>query len=108
MADSNSRWRWRRSRLLWFVLTVGRGERHLAGGAVRGKRKMADHAGTERSRRAKASGRKRAAEGPILYIARNELTSRRRRHVSLPLVSCKQPGTLALDNAKIFEVIPFP
>lgn len=75
---------------------------------MRGKRKMADHVGTERSRRTKASGRKRAAEGPILYIARNELTSRRRRRVSLPLVRSKQPGTVALDNAKIFEIIPFP
>jgi hypothetical protein len=69
---------------------------------------MADHAGTERSRRVKASGRKRAAKGPILCIAKNELTSGRRRRVSLPLVSGKQPGTLALDNAKIFEVIPLP
>jgi hypothetical protein len=31
-----------------------------------------------------------------------------RRPVSLPLIRSKQPGTVALDNAKIFEIIPFP
>ena len=35
-------------------------------------------------------------------------TPRRRRPVSLPLVRSQQPGTAALDNAKIFDVIPFP
>jgi hypothetical protein len=35
-------------------------------------------------------------------------TPRRRRPVSLPLVRSQQPGTVALDNAKIFDVIPFP
>jgi len=28
--------------------------------------------------------------------------------VLLPLVCSKQPGTVALDNAKIFEIISFP
>ena len=75
---------------------------------MRGKRKMADHVGTKRSRRAEASGRKRAAKGPVVYVAKSDITSRRRRRVSLPLVRSKQPETLALDNAKIFEAIPFP
>ncbi len=35
-------------------------------------------------------------------------TPRRRRPVSLPLVRSRQPGTVALDNGKIFDVIPFP
>jgi hypothetical protein len=35
-------------------------------------------------------------------------TPRRRRPVSLPLVRSQQPGTVVLDNAKIFDVIPFP
>jgi hypothetical protein len=35
-------------------------------------------------------------------------TPRRRRPVSLPLIRSQQPGTVALDNAKIFDVIPFP
>jgi hypothetical protein len=35
-------------------------------------------------------------------------TPRRRRPVSsLPLVRSQQPGTAALDDAKIFDVIPF-
>ena len=33
---------------------------------------------------------------------------RQGRPVSLPLVRSKQPGTVDLDNAKIFEIIPFP
>ena len=37
-----------------------------------------------------------------------ERTPRPRRPVSLPLVRSQQPGTVALDNAKIFEIIPFP
>lgn len=28
--------------------------------------------------------------------------------VSSPLIRSKRPGTLVLDNAKIFEIIPFP
>ncbi len=34
--------------------------------------------------------------------------TRRSRRVSLPIVPSKRPGTLELDNAKIFEIIPFP
>jgi hypothetical protein len=44
----------------------------------------------------------------MLYPVEIELPSRRRSRVSLPLVRSKQPGTVALDNAKIFEIIPFP
>ncbi len=31
-----------------------------------------------------------------------------RRKVKLPLIRSKQPGTLNLDNEKIFEIISFP
>jgi hypothetical protein len=31
-----------------------------------------------------------------------------RRRVKLPIVRSKRPGTLELDNAKIFEIISFP
>jgi len=31
-----------------------------------------------------------------------------RRRVKLPLISSKQPGTLDLDNAKIYDLISFP
>jgi hypothetical protein len=34
--------------------------------------------------------------------------SRKPKRVSLPIVPSKRPGTLELDNAKIFEIIPFP
>jgi hypothetical protein len=32
----------------------------------------------------------------------------RRKRISLPLIASKKPGTLEIDNAKIFEIIPFP
>jgi len=31
-----------------------------------------------------------------------------RRRVRLPILRSKQPGTLELDNEKIFEIISFP
>jgi hypothetical protein len=37
-----------------------------------------------------------------------EGTKRRRQRVSLPIVKSKRRGTVELDNAKIFEIIPFP
>jgi hypothetical protein len=33
---------------------------------------------------------------------------KRARRVALPIVPSKTPGTLEIDNAKIFELIPFP
>jgi hypothetical protein len=33
---------------------------------------------------------------------------KRGRHISLPVVTSKRPGSVRLDNAKIFEIIPFP
>ena len=30
------------------------------------------------------------------------------RRVKFPLIRSKQPGTVYLDNEKIFEIIPFP
>lgn len=33
---------------------------------------------------------------------------RRRKRVKLPIVPSKRPGTLHLDNAKIYETISFP
>jgi len=46
----------------------------------------------------------------ILRSVERELKNRgrRTRRVSLPIVPTKRPGTLELDNAKIFEIIPFP
>ena len=45
----------------------------------------------------------RGVEGELQLIPR-----KRGRRVSLPLVRSKRPGAVRLDNAKIFEVIPFP
>jgi hypothetical protein len=33
---------------------------------------------------------------------------KRRRRVKLPIVRSKRPGTVKLDNAKIYEAISFP
>jgi hypothetical protein len=47
----------------------------------------------------------------ILRAAKSVLKGnarRRRKRVKLPIIRSKQPGTLALDNDKIFEIIPFP
>ena len=37
-----------------------------------------------------------------------EPRQRTRGRVQLPIVRSKRPGSLKLDNAKIFEIIPFP
>lgn len=64
-----------------------------------------------RDLKSKAAGEGRSVKELILRGVENELqltTKRRQRPVTLPLVRSKRPGTLALDNAKIFEIIPFP
>jgi len=66
---------------------------------------MAKNAGEARKRRAKADS---AEKGHVLREVEIEVPSRRRARVSLPLVRSKQPGTVALDNARISEIIPFP
>jgi hypothetical protein len=59
-------------------------------------------------RRGKARDEKRAAQKPLRHSAESDLATRPLRRVTLPLVCSKQPETAALDNAKIFEIIPFP
>jgi len=44
--------------------------------------------------------------GVELILKRAPRKSRRR--VKLPLIRSKQPGTLELDNARIYEIISFP
>ena len=64
-----------------------------------------------RNLKSKAAGEGRSVKELILRGVEIELQlrpTRRRRPVSLPLVRSKQPGTVVLDNAKIFEIIPFP
>jgi hypothetical protein len=59
-----------------------------------------------------AAREKRSVKELILRGVEIELRLRRKtgksRRVVLPLVRSKTPGTLQIDNEKIFELIPFP
>jgi hypothetical protein len=64
-----------------------------------------------RELKGKAASEGRSVKELILRSVEEELKSRRSRancRVSLPIVRSKRPGSLKLDNAKIFEIIPFP
>ena len=63
-----------------------------------------------RELKSKAAQEGRSVKELILRGVEIELhrTPRQRRPVSLPLVRSQQPGTVALDNAKIFDVNSFP
>jgi hypothetical protein len=64
-----------------------------------------------RELKGKAASEGRSVKELILRSVEEELKSRRsraNRRVSLPIVRSKRPGSLKLDNAKIFEIIPFP
>jgi hypothetical protein len=63
-----------------------------------------------RELKGKAAGEGRSVKELILRSVEQELKGRRRKssRASLPIVPSKRPGTLDLDNEKIFEIIPFP
>lgn len=65
-----------------------------------------------RELKSKAAKEGRSVKELILRGVEVELRAapkkKRHRHSSLPTVPSKHPGTLLLDNAKIFEIIPFP
>ena len=64
-----------------------------------------------RDLKSKAAEEGRSVKELILRGVEAELRPKSRgrgRPVSLPLVRSKRPGTIELDNAKIFEIIPFP
>ena len=64
-----------------------------------------------RELKSKAAKEKRSVKELILRGVEVELRARpkrRSRRVVLPIVRSKAPGTLEIDNAKIFELIPFP
>jgi hypothetical protein len=64
-----------------------------------------------RSLKSKAAEEGRSVKELILCGVDAVLQSkdkRRGRPVTLPLVRSREPGTIALDNDKIFEIIPFP
>jgi hypothetical protein len=61
--------------------------------------------------KAKAASEGRTAKALILQAVERALTprsSRIGRKVTLPIVRSKRPGTLRLDNARIYDVISFP
>jgi hypothetical protein len=64
-----------------------------------------------RDLKSKAAEEGRSVKELVLRGVEAELRPRPRgrgRPVSLPLIRSKKPGTIELDNAKIFEIIPFP
>jgi hypothetical protein len=66
---------------------------------------------TYRRLKARAAQEGRSVKALILEGAQQILTSAERapgRAVTLPLVKSKRPGTLHLDNARIYDVISFP
>lgn len=61
--------------------------------------------------KARAAKEGRSAKALILEGVEQILTPERlpsAREVRLPLVRSKRPGTLRLDNARIYDVISFP
>ncbi|HLZ11534.1 MAG TPA: hypothetical protein VKP58_03010 [Candidatus Acidoferrum sp.] len=64
-----------------------------------------------RELKSKAVREKRPVKELILRGVEVELRPRpkkRKRRIAFPLVPSKNPGTLEIDNAKIFDLIPFP
>ncbi|MGH9447509.1 MAG: hypothetical protein ACRD3O_17515 [Terriglobia bacterium] len=64
-----------------------------------------------RQLKARAATEGRSVKALILQGVQVELggiQARPRGRVKLPIVPSKKPGTLRLDNASIYEVIPFP
>jgi hypothetical protein len=61
--------------------------------------------------KARAASEGRTAKALILQAVEQTLTSRSAGHgrpVTLPIVRSKRPGTMRLDNARIYDVISFP
>lgn len=63
-----------------------------------------------RELKGKAASEGRSVKELILRGVQYELKGRKSppRRVTLPIVRSKRPGSTKLDNAKIFEIIPFP
>lgn len=61
--------------------------------------------------RTRAAGEGRSAKALILQGVEQVLKSKPRtsgRRVTLPIVKSKRPGTMRIDNARIYDVISFP
>jgi hypothetical protein len=61
--------------------------------------------------KARAAAEGRSVKRLILQSVRiklHEARPKRARRVKLPIVRSKKPGSLKLDSARIYEIIPFP
>jgi hypothetical protein len=61
--------------------------------------------------KARAATEGRTAKALILHAVEAALaqkTSMAGRRIALPIVGSRRPGTLRLDNARIYDVISFP
>jgi plasmid stability protein len=61
--------------------------------------------------KSRAASEGRSTKALILRGVKEVLrTTRQRtaRKVSLPIVKSKRPGSVGLDNARIYEIVPFP
>jgi len=61
--------------------------------------------------KSRAAGEGRSAKALILQGVEQVLTSKATasgRRVKLPIVRSKRPGTMRIDNARIYDVISFP
>ena len=59
----------------------------------------------------KAAAEGRSVKEIILLSVEEQIAPKRQsrtRRVKPPIIPSKRPGTLDLDNAKIYEIIPFP
>jgi predicted CopG family antitoxin len=63
-----------------------------------------------RELKGKAAREGKSVKEVILRGVEQELKSRKphSKRVKAPIVRSKRPGATKLDNAKIFEIIPFP
>ena len=64
-----------------------------------------------RQLKSKAASEGRSVKEIILRGVEHELgvtVKKRKHHVVVPIIKSKRPGKLELDNAKIFDLIPFP
>jgi hypothetical protein len=63
-----------------------------------------------RELKGKAAREGKSVKEVILRGVEQELKTRksRSRRVTVPIVRSKRPGATKLDNAKIFQIIPFP
>jgi hypothetical protein len=64
-----------------------------------------------RQLKVRAATEGRSVKELILRGVESELRGngpKRRGRIRLPIVRSKRPGTLRLENARIYEIIPFP